>query len=236
MLLNYLYPEKTDVWIVHHHGSFDRGYSAELLDVDAENNIVEIARNGFLDLLPKEMIAPESEYMKGADFEEVRRRINMTKEAFLPIDVFAFRDNMKLEREAAEILDARFSFLLKNYFGIDLAEIRNPYLKTAVTLLPSVAKHRGNLKYVQSMLRTVMKREVEMEVMKSSNVDRPKAWLPMVRYDIIAEGLDREKYLKMKEEVNELAQFIDDWYIGVEVILRIRIRSRVRGNILGYNL
>lgn len=236
MLLNYLYPEKTDLWIVHHHGSFNRGYNAELLDVDEENNIVEIARNGFLDLLPKEMIAPESEYHNNADFEEVRRRINMTKEAFLPIDVFAFRDNMKVEREAAEILDARFSYLLKNYFGIDLEEIHNPYLKVAVTLLPSVAKHRGNLKYVHLLLRTVMKREVEMEVMKSSNVDYPEAWLPMVRYDIIAEGLDREQYLKMKGEVNELAQFIDDWYIGAEVILKIRIRSRVKGNILGYNI
>lgn len=235
MLLNYLYPEKSDAWEVRYRSDFARGYSAEILNIDADGNVVELARNGFLKLLPKEMMAPEQEFSKNADYEAIHRRIRMTEEAFLPIDVFAFRENMEVERTVTEILDERFSYLMTNYFGIDYRNIMNPYLKTAVTLLPSVAKHRGDLKYVQMMLKTVMKSEVEMNIMKYRDVDSPRVWLPMVRYDIIVEGLDREQYLKMKSDVDELARFVDDWYIGAEVVLKVRVRSREKGNILGYN-
>ena len=47
MLLEQLYPELTEEWLVRCKGVFYRNYSGDAMRVDAEERQVELARDGF---------------------------------------------------------------------------------------------------------------------------------------------------------------------------------------------
>lgn len=236
MLLNYLFPEKTEVWIARHRSAFYRGYNQDILSLDEENDKLELARNGYLKLLPREMMAPGEEARNGKSFEEIGRRIELVEEAFLPLDAFAFRNSLKIEKQVAELLEERFEYLLRTYFDIDIDKITNPMLRRAVTLLPSVSKHRGNLDYIRGMLKVIVGCEVMMSTGKYSEGDSSKAWVPMVRYDLMIDGLTKTKYAKKLKEITPLVDFIREWYMPVEVEMIVKIKGRGKGNLLEYNL
>lgn len=236
MLLNYLYPEKTDVWVARHRSAFYRGYNMDILSLDEENDRLELARNGYLKLLPREMMAPGEEARQGKSFEEIGRRIELVEEAFLPLDAFAFRNSLRIEGQVAELLEERFEYLLKTYFDIDVDKIDNPLVRKAVTLLPSVSKHRGNLDYIRRMLCSILGCEVRMSTGRYSEGDSSKAWVPMVRYDLMIEGLTKAKFARKQKEITPLVDFIREWYMPVEVELVVKIKSSAKGNLLEYNL
>ena len=48
MLLEQLYPELTEEWLVRCKGVFYRNYSSDAMQVDAEERQVELARDGFV--------------------------------------------------------------------------------------------------------------------------------------------------------------------------------------------
>lgn len=58
-LLNYLYPDQTEQWQAECAGTFYRNYSPDILSVEKDNATVRLARDGFLQLLPQGIIAPD---------------------------------------------------------------------------------------------------------------------------------------------------------------------------------
>lgn len=236
MLLNYLFPEKSEVWVARHRSAFYRGYNQDILSLDEENEKLDLARNGYLKLLPREMMAPGEEARNGRSFEEIGRRIELVEEAFLPLDAFAFRNSLNIERQVADLLEQRFEYLLKTYFDIDVENIANPLVRKAVTLLPSVSRHRGNLDYVRNMFRSIVGCEVRMSTGRYSDGDSSKAWVPMARYDLIIDGLTKTKYARKLKEIAPLVDFIREWYMPVEVEFVVKIKGTGRGKLLEYNL
>ena len=143
LLLNYLYPEDWSKWIARGEGTFYRNYNYDLLSIDNEKMEAQTSRDGFLSLLPPGMIT-EAEDLKGEDagekYKEMKRRIRLLKEAFMPLDSFTFRRSVYVEHVAAEMLQDRLDYVLRTYFDFDLEQEPSELVRQAAVILPFVSK------------------------------------------------------------------------------------------------
>lgn len=218
MLLNYLYPELQDEWVVQCRGTFYRNYNADTLSVDAKNKKVKLARDGILKLLPPEFISPEKETEKD---EQLRRRIAMLTEAFVPIDSIMFHNSLKIEKSFAGLLERKTSIALSKIFGIDYDSICNPLVKDAALLLPYVRESRGDVQWVKKLLEVVTSCPVELKMGRWSETDNTKFWLPLVHFFVVCDGLTGKDYLREMENIRELQDFVMEHWMPAETVLKI---------------
>lgn len=220
MMLNYLYPELMEEWVARYRGTFYRNYNDDALDVDSKAKSVELARDGFLKMLPQEFISPENKKEKD---EELKRRIGILGEGFLPIDSLMFRQSLKLEREIDGFLSAKTSFVLSRLFGIDYGKIDNPMVRDAAQLLPYVRESRGDVHWVRRLLETLTGCKVEMRIGRWSEDDTTRCWLPMVKYSVVRDGLRQADFQRLYDQLKELQAFVADYWMPVETVLRIEL-------------
>ncbi|MDO5321168.1 MAG: hypothetical protein Q4F39_02115 [Bacteroidia bacterium] len=245
MLLNYLYPELEDKWVARHEGTFYRNYNDDTLAVDPETAEVTLARDGFLKLLPQGVITREEE-LKGKEvkgkYEAMKKRNHLLMEAFLPIDSFNFRKKLRIERTVSELLEDKMDFILSRYYGVEVDENTDPYIREAAYILPYVSKKRGDFVFIRELMKSVLGCPVKMSRGRFSGTDTTVSWLPMVRYDLLVDGLDVEEYGRMAAEIKPFCNFLLEWFIPVDTVCRFAIRQKsgdgVEGGkmILDYNI
>ena len=227
MLLNYLYPEVERKWIAHGEGSFYRNYNNDLLDFDDETMEAWLARDTFLNLLPQGVINNDND-LRGEDaaekFKKIQRRIRLLNEAFLPIDTTAFRQRLYVERQVSELLQNKLSYILKEYFGINLDEVESPLVKEAALMLPYVSRMRGNFGYVGALLGALLHCKVKTMTGRYSQTDTLR-WLPRIRYELLIPGLSPEEFRSLNTALQPLREFICEWFIPFEVKCDILIKE-----------
>ena len=129
LLLNYLYPEMFSQWISQNEGLFFRNYNSDLLAIDEEKRVAQVARDSFVKLLPQGLITQETD-LKGEDaaekFKQLELRLRLLRETFKPIDTFRFRESLYVEHQMSSLLQSKLSYILKTYFGVNLDKIENP--------------------------------------------------------------------------------------------------------------
>ena len=173
LLLNYLYPEAGSKWIAQNEGSFYRNYNSDLLAFNDERMEVQTARDSFIKLLPQGVLTLDDD-MKGEDkaekFKQLELRIRLLRETFKPIDTFHFRDSLFIEHQVDRLLQDKVSYILNTYFGIDLEQIENPYVREAAMLLPYVSRYRGDFGVIANLLQTLFKCEVLTNISRYSHL------------------------------------------------------------------
>lgn len=228
MLLNYLYPEVDKKWIAHGEGSFYRNYNSDLFDYDDETMEAWMARDTFLSLLPQGVINNDND-LKGEDaaekFKKIQRRIRLLNEAFLPIDTNAFRQRLLVERQVSELLQNKLTYVLKEYFGIDLDMVESPLVKEAALMLPYISRSRGDFSLVGALLGALLHCQVHTTTGRYSHTDTTLRWLPRVRFELLIPGLSPEEFRTLNAEVQPLREFICEWFIPFEVKCDIVIKE-----------
>lgn len=235
MMLNYLYPELADRWIVRNEGTFYRNYNNDALSVDTESGEISLARDGFLKLLPQGLISPADELQKGDKKEkhkEIERRKRVLKEAFIPIDTVTFRRKLKIEREVSELLNQKLEYILRSYFDIEYNKIENPYVKEWASLLPYIRKRRADLRLIKNILESQFKCNVRVFTGRYSETDSTRIWIPLIRYELIIEKLTAEEYKNLTKELDPLREFISEWFIPAEMKCEILIKDHKESPIL----
>ena len=229
MLLNYLFPEMAERWIADCKGSFFRNYNSDVMALYPDEQKVELSRDGFLKLLPQGLLNNEDDLKKAKDIvaktRELERRRHRLEEAFLPLDTLHFRRSLKMERQIAELLDGKVEYLLKQYFGFDLAAEQNPYVRQVAVLLPYAKQIRGDFHRLQRMMEVLFQCQVDMKEGRYSESDSTVRWVPMVRYDLLIAGLDAEEYKAINAEVQPFADFLCEWFVPAEVLCQVRIKE-----------
>lgn len=228
MLLNYLYPELGKKWVARYRGTFYRNYSQDSMEIDADNAEVELARDGFLRLLPQGLFTNEEELKKGDvtnNFKTLERRKHLLNELFLPFDNYTFHNNLDIERQVSELLESKLTYLLKEYFDYDITKETSSLVKEAATLLPCVSTWRGDFGFIRNLLEVLMKCEVNMTISRFSHVDTTICWLPKVRYDLLIPGLSPEQYRQKEKELQPLCDFLIERFIPFDVICEMRIKE-----------
>ena len=228
LLLNLLYPELEERWVAHHDGTFYRNYNRDVLELDPEHSSVRLSRDSILGLLPQGLLAPEDDLRKGDLVErhkERERQLKLLTEAFLPFDTLAFRRQLRMERSVSELLEDKIAYLLKTYFGFDLAAESNPYVREAAVLLLYIRQRRGDFGLVRGLLSGLFHCPVRMEDRRYSEMDSTRWWLPVVRYELDLPGLSPSAFRKLSKEIPPLRDFLSEWFMPWEVKLDIVIRQ-----------
>ena len=228
MLLNYLYPELQDKWTVRHEGTFYRNYSRDVLSLDPENASVRVSRDGLLSLLPQGVFSQEEDLKKGnvaSKHKELERQMRLLSEAFLPFDTFSFRRLLKAEQSVSELLNTKLEWLLKTYFGYDLAAENNPYVKEAAVLLPYISRRRGDFGLVRNLLESIFGCKVGMEERRYSEFDSTRCWVPMMHYELLIPDLSAMEFSNISKDLAPLTDFLERWFMPMEVKLDIVIRQ-----------
>lgn len=229
MLLNYYYPELSQQWTVRYKGTFYRNYNADLMAVDTDTCEVELARDGFMQLLPDGFIADANALRGGGmarNYESLKQRRMVLGEAFAPFDTVSLRARLKAERKVSQLLDMKLTYILNQYFCIDIEAEQNPYVREVAWLLPWACRRRGDVHFVADLLRSIFAAEVETDMShRHSETDSTQAWLPEVRFNILLSGLSREEYLRQTELLKPLAAFLAEWLLPFDLKARIEIKQ-----------
>lgn len=240
VLLNYLYPEMEGDWIADNRGVFYRNYNEDILALYDEEKRVVLSRDGFLKLLPQGILANDDDLKKAKDIaaktKEIERRIHLLHEAFLPFDTWHFHRTLKIERQVAELLRGQVEYLLKEYFGFDLAAEENPYVKRMAPLLPYAKRWRGDFAMLRKVMELLFGCPVSMTTGRYSYTDSTLGWLPYVRYDLQIPGLNAEEYQARSQELQGFADFLREWFIPAEIVCHVRIVEREKSQVKNENL
>lgn len=232
MLLHYLYPEMDDKWMVEHQGTFYRNYNSDLIAYDTESGLVQVARDSFMKLLPAGMLFSESS-LKGKGQKEktdkLKKRQDLLRDTFQPLDNVSFKRRMGMEREVAALLDSKLQYVLTTYFHYDLKAEQNDYIKQMAGLLPMVRNIRGDYLTIRNILRVMFDCEVTCSTGRYSDTDQTRSWITEVTYELLIEGLDAEGYEQMTKDVEELRQFMKEWFFPFDTECFINVKWHNQG-------
>lgn len=227
MLMNYLYPELEEKWEVQNMGIFYRNYSQDELAYDNQSAEIQLARDGFIKLLPQGMLFQTDKLKRNDRKKEIREqnaRLKLLQDLFQPFDTFAFRSKLAVERQVSGLLDSKLHYLLSTYFHFDLQSETNPYVKEAAVLLPFISKKRGDFLFVRNLLEALFDCRVMCFRGRYSQTDTTRSWLPMITYELLMEHLTGDEYNRMAKDLNPFVQFIAEWFIPFDVKCRILIK------------
>ena len=228
VLLNYLYPELEDRWKVRPAGTFYRNYNNDTLSVEPDEESVELARDGFLHLLPQGFISEENELREGdkkETFKKIEFRKRLLEEAFMPVDSVAFRRKLRIEREISQLLKDKLNFILKKYFNFEIEKESNAQIRELAVLLPYIRRWRGDLKILCKILQDIFKFEVRLYTGRWSATDSTRQWIPAVRIELIIPSLNSDEYKKLNEEIKPFVDFVKEWFIPVETHFEMYIKE-----------
>lgn len=228
LLLNYLYPDMADKWVVKNKGTFYRNYTADLLSADVETAEVRLSRDGILRLLPQSALngsdVPGQKVAE--DHDQLRRRLQLLQEAFAPFDTFVFRRRLHIEREVATLLNMRLDHILLECYGYDRRSETNPYIYRLSAALPYVSSIRGDFPLIRELLASLLSAEVTMRAGRYSETDNTRHWLPWARYTVWIDGLDAPTYHAVADSVRALQGFVREWFIPFDTRCDLLVKQR----------
>lgn len=248
MLLGHLYPELELLWSVRHRGTFYRNYSADVMSLDEEEVTIDIARDGILKLLPPAMLTGDFELTKtNADgqgqkkdfktrYEEMKKRLHILEEAFLPIDTCNFLGSLATERHIEDIMEVKVNELLKDYFNFDIAKEKDPLVANAALLLPLVASRRGDIRFVKRLIESVAGRKVRIRKSAYSDTDNSRYWMQKIDFDIVVDNLTEETYKLEDSRIRPLTEFLSTYFLPIDIFCSFNIVGKNTDvKLLNYN-
>lgn len=226
MYLERLYPELRKLWTTRAQGTFFRNYSQDIIDLDLENKQVTLSRDGYLKMLPQGLITQEvGSLEKKESPEELKKRIEILSEAFVPFDTFTFKRRLDLERQTSSLLENKLQYILQTYFHFDLANEKNEYVREVAVLLPFVSKLRASIPFMTSLLKNLFKCDVNVVKTRYSEVDDTKCWIPYLRFELLISNLDNRQYKEKTQAIKPLADFIKERFVPFDVRCDISIKQ-----------
>lgn len=243
VLMNYLYPEKGEGWIVENLGLFYRNYQEDLISLDLKSGNISLARSSFLKLLPAGMISNERSNSRDPESRDAERRnIRQLSEIFKPVDSFCFHKSLYNESFLAESYENRVEYLLKHIYRYDIEAERSELVRRFAPLILLRERIKGDMGLIGDLLREFLDLELKMSVDSYRDNDWSEIMLTRVTYTIVVEGLSQDRYRLKSEELTPLFDFIREWFIPLEIVAEFKIHdttleSNVRKDgLLGYNL
>jgi hypothetical protein len=217
---------------------FARNYSEDLLHIDADKDstTVFLSRDGIYHLLPKGLFFTENqlneEKKRKNDFKSAYDKMKKQKKEaqsfFQPYDTELFKLSVEEERKINSLFFAGNKVWLS-----DLPEIsKNEYINKLIPLLPYASQLRGDFPLLIDLLKFIFEVEkIEIKELKPLHS----------RFIIHKEGLSKEQYLAMDEEIKTFFNFFSHWFLPVEKEYDFRIKDckhpfkLEKGVVLDYN-
>lgn len=224
VLLNYLYPERGDSWIVEYEGAFFRNYQNDLLSIDLENNKLSLSRDNFIKLLPestlfrKEVINKKKvSSHRSKQIKEDRANYEDLCGIFSAVDTFRFREALGYEAFFSSLSEDKVAILLKEIYGYDYEKEPNKYVKKIAHLILRNDKIKGDMEVIREFLESLLSEELICKVKKELGEyrgnGRAGCFLSQVTYYVFISGLEKDTYEQLNQELMPLFDFIKEWFV-----------------------
>ncbi|MCF0166738.1 MAG: hypothetical protein HUJ89_06240 [Bacteroidales bacterium] len=227
-LLNTLFPERRGQWIARYDGTFYRNYNRDAMQVNEKTGEVSLSRDGLFALLPEGMVTSENA-LRTKDYkgtwQEMSRRVQVLKEACVPIDTFLFRESMIIENRLQENMDIYWDAFVQAIFDVDVQGIENPLIRNFARMLPFVEELRGDYRAIAKLLGYMLDRPVSLKDSVYSMDEAVGNIYPELIFRVEAPGLDEEQFRELYELVHPLQDFIKEYYVDFNVRFSIEIRD-----------
>ena len=203
-------------------GVFTRNYSEDLLRIDTDQNSITIflSRDGIYHLLPQGLFFTENqlkeEQKRGNNFKSAYDKLKKQKQDaqlfFQPLDTELFKLTIAGERNLNNLLKTGNKIWLSNLPD----DSKNEYINKLIPLLPYAAQLRGNMQLLTDLLKSVFDVE-KIEI---------KEIAPLyARFIIHKEGLSKEEYLAMNEDLKLFFDFFSHWFLPLEKKYDFKIKD-----------
>ena len=212
VLLNHLYPEQSDSWIVTNKGTFYRNYNEDILQLDANLSQVSLSRDGLLRLLPQGLVNTKDE-------------LKTAEELFIPFDSWRFRDSLRAEEDFAYLLENRLNLILKTYYGVDIEAETNLYVREMMKLLPLARSIRGNFHKIGDILKAILNKRVSTHITCYNWSDKTADTQPMICYKVWVPDLTTDSYKELEKDIEDLKKFLVEWFIPFDIFCAIEIKA-----------
>lgn len=239
MQLGYTYPGNDSKWIVHNKGTFYRNYQSDVMAIDEESNVVDLARDGFIHLLPQGIITSDTDLsiddseQKKAAWQQLQARKRRLEAAFQPIDTIRFRNRLLIEKQISDTLHDKQAIILKEVYGIQVEDFPNAFVQQIMRILPNIRRYRGDLNSIRFFLTSCTDSEVELLTKRYSDTDTTKQWIVEAIYNIYIDNLSSVEYKEMSEKAHHIEDFLREWLIPIEVKLKVGIKMRTKTRTIG---
>jgi len=206
---------------VQAEGIFSRNYSEDLINIekDVEGVCIALSRDGIFHLLPERLFFGEnllqSEGKRNFNFEgaydQLKRKKKDILSFFQPFDSAFFKLSLDLERKLNDLTRIDNTFV-----PYPLPAEPNKYIRKIKNLLPFAAQLKGNESLIIDILKNVFSVEkVEIRKIKPLHT----------RVIIQIEGLSKEEYIAMDEELAAFFDFFCHWFLPIEQQYDYRIKG-----------
>jgi hypothetical protein len=222
---------------VQYSGVFSRNYSNDILSVEKnENNdtVINLSRDGIFHILPEGLFFKE-EHLKniknkpGTDFKSEHEKVKTEKKIiesfFRPLDTELFKLSFELEKKINQISEENNNVIIQSLFDRFEITFENKYINKIKPLLPFAGKIRGNLNFVNDILKIIFLSKVEII----------KNGFSMV-FIIHKKKLSKEEYLEMDKELLPFFDFLYEWFLPLEVECSYKIKDYEEPFTLGNSL
>jgi hypothetical protein len=207
---------------VCHESVFARNHSEDLLrvDVDQDRITVHISKDGIYNLLPNGLFFADNqlneEKKRGNDFksayDKIKKQKKETQEFFQPYDTELFKLIVEQERKINQLFQTGNKIWVSDLPG----NSKNEYINKLIPLLPYASQLRGNVPLLIDLLKfALVVEKIEIKELK-----------PLyARFIIHKEGLAKEDYLAMNEDLKQFFEFFCHWFLPVEKEYDFRMKD-----------
>lgn len=210
-------------WIARKQGVFIRNYSNDLHSCIVEEDTVELSRDGLYETLPHGVFftGRELNVEKKSDFQWVdkvmHQRVKRIKTTFLPFDSSYFNHSLALENELNESLSDKTEIMLRDFFGLDLSNERNPYIRTIAPMIAQAARIRGDFRFLCKVISCILGFKTDVKVTRKK-----------VRFIVNRPNLDKATLLQYLDELKPFFLFVEEWFIPFELQCEFKVRDYTR--------
>jgi hypothetical protein len=232
-----------DDFVVQMDGVFYRNYTEDLISTeqDLERNTVTLSRDSIYHILPEKLFFDDistkgigkRNFTFAENYEEVLRKRKEILSFFQPFDTSFFKLSLELEHKLNALSETGNSYFNVFFLNEIKPNSRTPkadadkYIPKLKLLLPFVSQIRGNFPLLIDLLRNIFEAN-QIEVKEIEPLKR--------RFIIHKEGLNKEEYLAMDKELVPFFDFLQHWFLPLEMKYDYRIKDYKQPFILGESL
>jgi len=216
---------------------FARNYAEDLISVDYEEDklLVTLARDSLFHLLPEGLFFEENrlrdQSKRGFNFTDEYTELKKQKKEitsfFQPIDTELFKINLAFEHKLNDFFRKGNDSLCHTFLDDNRNETQNKYIAEINKMLPFTSQIRGNLPLLIDILKNVLSVE---------KINVEKITLFHFRFIIHKEGLSKDEYIAMDNDLEQFFDYFKHWFLPVEQKYDYRIKDFQQPFTLGAEL
>ena len=232
--------------IVEPEGVFSRNFAEDMIEVDADEFnkklVLKLSRDSIFHLLPEGLFFVENklrEIGKKGDSEKFKaeaERIRLEKRKLLsffqPFDMTYFKLRFELEKTLNKMATNRIPIIIDELFGIYDLNTENQLIRRMIPLVTIASEIRGNKNLLKEVLKILFyPAKVDMFLLK-----RPKALgtrKSILKMNVYIEKLSADQFRRLKKETDELAEFLYEWFLPVDMGYEFKVKDKNQRFILG---